>query len=62
MDARRRRARSGFLARSPRTSGDERAKRARNIRSPNERFLVEYFPLGVETAKRLYVKLAELRR
>jgi acetylornithine deacetylase/succinyl-diaminopimelate desuccinylase-like protein len=33
-----------------------------NIHSPNERFLVEYFPLGVETAKRLYVKLAELRR
>jgi acetylornithine deacetylase/succinyl-diaminopimelate desuccinylase-like protein len=33
-----------------------------NIHSPNERFLVEYFPLGVETAKRLYVKLAELPR
>jgi acetylornithine deacetylase/succinyl-diaminopimelate desuccinylase-like protein len=32
-----------------------------NIHSPNERFLVEYFPLGVETAKRLYTKLAELR-
>jgi acetylornithine deacetylase/succinyl-diaminopimelate desuccinylase-like protein len=32
-----------------------------NVHSPNERFLVEYFPLGVETAKRLFVKLAELR-
>jgi acetylornithine deacetylase/succinyl-diaminopimelate desuccinylase-like protein len=31
-----------------------------NVHSPNERFLVEYFPLGVETAKRLYVKLADL--
>lgn len=33
-----------------------------NIHSPNERFLVEYFPLGVETAKRLFTKLAELPR
>jgi acetylornithine deacetylase/succinyl-diaminopimelate desuccinylase-like protein len=33
-----------------------------NIHSPNERFLVEYFPLGVETAKRLFVKLGELPR
>jgi acetylornithine deacetylase/succinyl-diaminopimelate desuccinylase-like protein len=33
-----------------------------NIHSPNERFLVEYFPLGIETAKRLYLKLAELPR
>ncbi len=32
-----------------------------NIHSPNERFLLEYFPLGVATAKRLFVKLAELR-
>ena len=31
-----------------------------NIHSPNERFLVEYFPLGVETAKRLFQKLADL--
>jgi acetylornithine deacetylase/succinyl-diaminopimelate desuccinylase-like protein len=30
------------------------------IHSPNERMLVEYMPLGVETAKRLYQKLAEL--
>jgi acetylornithine deacetylase/succinyl-diaminopimelate desuccinylase-like protein len=32
-----------------------------NIHSPNERLLVEYVPLGVETAKELYRALAELR-
>jgi acetylornithine deacetylase/succinyl-diaminopimelate desuccinylase-like protein len=32
-----------------------------NVHSPNERFLVEYFPLGVEAAKRLFTKLAALR-
>ena len=32
-----------------------------NVHSPNERFLVEYFELGVATAKRLFTKLAELR-
>ena len=31
-----------------------------NVHSPNERMLVEYFPLGVETAKRLLTKLAKL--
>jgi acetylornithine deacetylase/succinyl-diaminopimelate desuccinylase-like protein len=33
-----------------------------NIHSPNERFLVEYFPLGIATGKRLFTKLAELPR
>jgi acetylornithine deacetylase/succinyl-diaminopimelate desuccinylase-like protein len=32
-----------------------------NIHSPNERLLVEYIPLGVETAKELYRAFAELR-
>ena len=32
-----------------------------NIHSPNERMLVEYIPLGVETAKEVYRALAELR-
>ena len=31
-----------------------------NIHSPNERFRVEHIPLGVETAKELYVSLAKL--
>jgi len=31
-----------------------------NIHSPNERMLAEYFPLGVETAKRVFTKLADL--
>ena len=31
-----------------------------NVHSPNERFLVEYFPLGLEAAKQLFTKLAEL--
>jgi len=30
------------------------------IHSPNERMLVDYFPLGVATAKRVYQKLGEL--
>jgi len=30
------------------------------IHSPNERMLVEYFPLGVATAKRVLQKFAEL--
>jgi acetylornithine deacetylase/succinyl-diaminopimelate desuccinylase-like protein len=32
-----------------------------NIHSPNERLLVDYVPLGVETAKELYRAFAELR-
>jgi acetylornithine deacetylase/succinyl-diaminopimelate desuccinylase-like protein len=31
-----------------------------NIHSPNERLLVEYVPLGIETAKELYKSLAEI--
>jgi acetylornithine deacetylase/succinyl-diaminopimelate desuccinylase-like protein len=31
-----------------------------NIHSPNERLLAEYLPLGIETAKELYRRLAEL--
>ena len=31
-----------------------------NIHSPNERFLVEYVPLGIETAKELYRAFGEL--
>ena len=31
-----------------------------NIHSPNERLLAEYMPLGIETAKELYRRLAEL--
>jgi acetylornithine deacetylase/succinyl-diaminopimelate desuccinylase-like protein len=33
-----------------------------NIHSPNERLLLEYLPLGVETAKALYRRFAELPR
>ncbi len=33
-----------------------------NVHSPNERMLEEYFPLGVETAKRVFTKLADLPR
>lgn len=33
-----------------------------NIHSPNERLLLEYLPLGVETAKALYRRFAELTR
>ena len=33
-----------------------------NIHSPNERLLLEYIPLGVETAKALYRRFAELPR
>jgi acetylornithine deacetylase/succinyl-diaminopimelate desuccinylase-like protein len=32
-----------------------------NIHSPNERLLAEYLPLGIETAKELYRKLAALQ-
>ena len=32
-----------------------------NIHSPNERFLVEYFPLAVATAKRMFAGFAALR-
>jgi acetylornithine deacetylase/succinyl-diaminopimelate desuccinylase-like protein len=32
-----------------------------NLHSPNERFLVEHFPLGVAAARELFVALAELR-
>ena len=32
-----------------------------NVHSPNERMLVDYFPLGVETARELFVSLARLR-
>jgi acetylornithine deacetylase/succinyl-diaminopimelate desuccinylase-like protein len=31
-----------------------------NLHSPNERFLVEHFPLGVAAARELFVALAEL--
>jgi len=31
-----------------------------NLHSPNERFLVEHFPLGIAAARELYVSLAEL--
>ena len=31
-----------------------------NIHSPNERILVEYLPLGVDVARELYTRLAEL--
>jgi acetylornithine deacetylase/succinyl-diaminopimelate desuccinylase-like protein len=33
-----------------------------NIHSPNERFLVDHIPLGVETSKELFRALGELRR
>jgi acetylornithine deacetylase/succinyl-diaminopimelate desuccinylase-like protein len=33
-----------------------------NIHSPNERLLAEYLPLGIETAKELYRRLAALER
>jgi acetylornithine deacetylase/succinyl-diaminopimelate desuccinylase-like protein len=32
-----------------------------NLHSPNERFLVEHFPLGVAAARELFIALAELR-
>jgi acetylornithine deacetylase/succinyl-diaminopimelate desuccinylase-like protein len=32
-----------------------------NIHSPNERFRVEYIPLGVEAAQELYKSLSKLR-
>ena len=32
-----------------------------SIHSPNERLLAEYMPLGIETAKELYRRLAALR-
>ena len=32
-----------------------------NLHSPNERFLVEHFPLGVAAARELFASLAELR-
>jgi hypothetical protein len=31
-----------------------------SIHSPNERLLAEYMPLGIETAKELYRRLAAL--
>ena len=31
-----------------------------NLHSPNERFLVEHFPLGVAAARELFTSLAEL--
>jgi acetylornithine deacetylase/succinyl-diaminopimelate desuccinylase-like protein len=31
-----------------------------NIHSPNERILLEYLPLGVEIARELYTRLADL--
>ena len=33
-----------------------------NIHSPNERLLAEYLPLGVETARELFRRLAALER
>ena len=33
-----------------------------SIHSPNERLLAEYMPLGIETAKELYRRLAALER
>jgi len=32
-----------------------------NVHSPNERMLAEYLPLGVETARELYLAFGELR-
>jgi hypothetical protein len=32
-----------------------------NVHSPNERMLVEFFPLGVETISELYRRLGDLR-
>jgi acetylornithine deacetylase/succinyl-diaminopimelate desuccinylase-like protein len=33
-----------------------------NVHSPNERFLVEYFAKGIDTAAALYASLGELPR